>query len=123
MLVVAILIIAASVILRVEEDQVGLLGTTDFFLPPLCLSRAWFGIECPGCGLTRSFVHLFHGNWEAAFAAHRLGWLLAGLLLLQIPYRIASLKFPSKEWIPERPRRWIANGLIFLLVVNWLLKS
>jgi len=33
---------------------------------PLCLFRNVFGWECWGCGMTRAFFSLLHGNWEQA---------------------------------------------------------
>jgi hypothetical protein len=46
-----------------------------------CPSRAWFGVACPCCGLSRSFVALAHGDVRAAFAAHPAGPLLALAML------------------------------------------
>src|SRR3954454_16571087 len=80
MLVASGFILVASFALRVQApDQVAVSWLADVVLPPLCLSREWFGVCCPGCGLTRSFVYLAHGDWRASWEAHRLGWLLAGL--------------------------------------------
>ena len=116
---ISCLVIAASFALRVEsETQVKL---SEFVLPPLCLSRAWFGVSCPGCGLTRSFIHLAHGNWYASWEAHRLGWLLAIMVVVQVPYRIHGLRHPRSALIPPRARNGIAYLLIGLLVGNWLI--
>jgi hypothetical protein len=41
-----------------------------------CVSHALFGIDCPMCGMTRSFVALAHGDVAAAFAFHPAGPLL-----------------------------------------------
>src|SRR5438309_1446010 len=80
MLVIACLVVLASLSLRVvSKDQVALVWASDFVVPPLCLAHEWFGVCCPGCGLTRSFIFLADGNWQASWEAHPLGWLLAGL--------------------------------------------
>lgn len=60
-------------------------------LPDLCFSRRFFNWECPGCGLTRSVVHLMHGRWHASWSSHRLGWLVFSFIVMQIPYRIWRL--------------------------------
>src|SRR5258708_1676495 len=113
MLVIACLVIGASFALQVQSgEQVGVIGVTEFVLPPLCLAREWFGICCPGCGLTRSFIHLARGDWSASWQAHRLGWLLAALILLQIPYRIHGLCRRRKPLIPPVLRTWIGHCLI-----------
>lgn len=41
-----------------------------------CLSRALFDIECPMCGMSRSFVALGHGHLGAALGFHPAGPLL-----------------------------------------------
>ncbi len=37
---------------------------------PVCLFHALTGLPCPGCGLTRAFSSLLHGQVQAAFAYH-----------------------------------------------------
>lgn len=37
----------------------------DYMLP--CLSKKLFGVDCFGCGIQRSLVLLFRGEFEAAF--------------------------------------------------------
>lgn len=41
-----------------------------------CLSHTLLGIDCPMCGMTRSFVALAHGDIAASFAFHPAGPLL-----------------------------------------------
>jgi hypothetical protein len=121
MLIIALLVVLASFTLRMRSDErVGLAWVPGILLPPLCLSREWLGMSCPGCGLTRSFVCLAQGDWSAAWDKHRLGWLLAILVLLQIPYRIHGLRNPGKA-LPTWARKWISQVLIGLLVGNWVL--
>jgi hypothetical protein len=122
MLVISCLVLGAALVLEVRPDsRVRVTGAPNALLPPLCLSREWFGVSCPGCGLTRSFVHLAHGDWSAAWRSHRLGWLLAGALLLQIPYRIHALRNPGRPLLSGRVSRRFGQCLIGLLALNWLL--
>lgn len=59
-----------------------------------CVSVVVFGQECPGCGLTRSFVAMGSGNFAAARVLNPLGpVLLAGVILLLL-MRIAKLFLP-----------------------------
>ena len=37
----------------------------DALLP--CLNKEFFGVECPGCGLQRSVLLLFEGEFKEAF--------------------------------------------------------
>jgi len=123
MLVLSILIIAASFLLQVRDSQtVGPIGLPQFSLPALCGSRVLFGVDCPGCGLTRSFIALAAGNVADSIRFHRVGWVLALAVVLQIPYRLLCLwelrtKIPTRTW-----PTWFGNILIALLIGNWLLK-
>jgi hypothetical protein len=123
MLGVAVLVVILAFVFQVRpDDRVVVTGLPDYPLPPTCMSREWFGVKCPGCGLTRSFVHLAHGDWAAASRSHRLGWLLAAAVLLQFPYRIIALRRGSESalgtWVP----RWFGYLLIAALLVNWTLE-
>lgn len=121
MLGLAALVVVLSCVLQVTPDErVAMAGFGKYPLPPLCPSRTMFGVNCPGCGLTRSFVHLAHGDWQASVTTHRVGWLLMVALLLQVPYRIAALRFPDSEVLGTRFPQLFGHFLIALLIGNWL---
>jgi hypothetical protein len=81
--------------------------------------RSLFGASCPGCGLTRSFILLAQGDFAASFRMHHLGWLLALMVLLQFPYRLASLWWKDRHLLNQRVARLISHALIVLLLANW----
>jgi hypothetical protein len=92
MLMIAVGIVLLAFLFQVGADgRVFISGLPEFPLPSTCMSYSWFGVKCPGCGLTRSVVHLAHGNWRESWRYHRLGWLMAAAILLQFPYRILGL--------------------------------
>ena len=41
-------------------------------LPPICVYRNLFGVECPSCGLTRAFSSVLHGQLSAAWNYNHL---------------------------------------------------
>lgn len=49
--------------------------------PTVCLFRNLFGRPCPGCGMTRAFFSLLHGDFAAAWEYNRLAMIVAPLLL------------------------------------------
>lgn len=94
-----------------------------FSLPALCASRAYFNADCPGCGLTRSFISLAHGNLEAALKLHRLAPALYLFFLLQIAFRIWSLRGPQSVAYERAGRinHYVGWVLILALLGNWLI--
>jgi uncharacterized protein DUF2752 len=49
---------------------------------PVCLFHSLTGLPCPGCGLTRAFSSLLHGQVAAAFAYHPFVFLLLPLFVI-----------------------------------------
>ena len=89
---IACIVIAGSLAMRVGVGRSGETFGNSSCRPCACPARR-FGVSCPGCGLRRSFIYLAHGDWDASWQSHRLGWLLAAMVALQIPYRIHGLRF------------------------------
>ncbi|HUG92939.1 MAG TPA: DUF2752 domain-containing protein [Planctomycetaceae bacterium] len=89
-------------------------------LPHSCASRAVWGADCAGCGLTRSFIYLAKGDLKASWRMHRLGWLMAIAVIGQVPYRLAALRRadgrPLGNWFP----RAFGFMLVVLLIGNWI---
>ncbi|HEV3120150.1 MAG TPA: DUF2752 domain-containing protein [Gemmataceae bacterium] len=122
MLLIACAVLVLALLFEVRADEhVVVAGLPDYPLPPTCLSRECFGVRCPGCGLTRSFVHLAHGNWSAAWQAHRLGWLLMAALLAQFPYRIVAMIRGGRSPLGSKLPTLFGYALIGLLFANWFL--
>jgi hypothetical protein len=70
------------------SERVVLLGVE---VPEICFWKRALGIDCPGCGLTRSWVYLAHGDWRAAWSMNVLGPILFLTALIQIPLAAARL--------------------------------
>lgn len=51
-------------------------------LPSVCPFYQLTGLPCPGCGLTRAFVCLGHGQWRESLHWHPLGWLVYSVCVL-----------------------------------------
>lgn len=63
-------------------------------LPEICTLHARLGVDCPGCGLTRSFIHLAHGDLRAAWTLSPVGLLLFAFIASQIPLTL-NLMWPT----------------------------
>ncbi|WP_245967295.1 DUF2752 domain-containing protein [Ulvibacterium marinum] len=65
------------------------LGIKDYMIP--CFSKQILGLDCPGCGLQRSVVFLFQGDFIAAFHMYPAVYTiipLLGLLLADVFFKI-----------------------------------
>ncbi len=74
----------------------------------LCLFRRLTAVPCPGCGLTRAFVHLARGEWLAALADHPLAPLVA--LELAAGWALWGLALAGR--LRLRPERWLGPWLL-----------
>lgn len=63
-------------------DQVAFANGTP--IGGLCLFRSVVDVECPFCGMTRSFVALAHGHLGAALTFHPAGPLLFAAMVLLV---------------------------------------
>lgn len=73
----------------------------------VCPFRRVTGLECPACGLTRSWVHLAHGDLTASVAAHPFGVVLVVALLvlawLVVRARRHGRRAPTLERLARGP--------------------
>ena len=100
--------------------------------PVICPFRLLTGLPCPGCGLTRSWVHLTHGQLADGLAANPFGavsLVLAVMLVVAcgvVLVRRRALPAYADLFGPSRSRRrlalamiavaWVGFGLVRLVV-------
>jgi len=115
-------VLVMALVLQVLPDQqhVAFRGFADYPMPHICMSRTWLGMRCPGCGLTRSIIHLAHADWRASLQAHRLGWMMAAVIAFQFPYRVLLLRRLDRPFFGPRACAAIAVTIIALLLGNWV---
>lgn len=122
-LCVVVLSLAATLeVTPAKVDQVTLGGWT---LPELCQSKRLLRIDCPGCGLTRSFIYMAHGDVPAAFKMHPVGALLFVGTILAVPFLAINA-----VWIYRGNRSLIGelgiSVLVMLctvgLIIQWIIR-
>lgn len=91
---------------------------------PLCIFHYLTEFSCPGCGLTRSFLHFFHGYFIEAFYFNILG---PAIILWMVYYGLShAWLFTINETPPFRLNSKIKNiftkGFIFLFLTQWSVK-
>jgi hypothetical protein len=114
--------IAAGWVLQLSSGS-GALSILGVTIPELCAWRGVTGLPCPGCGLTRAWVAVLHGDFAASVSHHLLGWLVLLYAAAQATRHAAWLAFPAKRAGVERIGRGLDRGLIALgvaLLVVWV---
>ena len=94
-------------------------------LPELCYFRRGTGIDCPGCGLTRSFISLAHGQLALACRYNIAGVLFFPVVAFQIPYRLAQilrLRWGLAPWDLTFITPSVFVGLFVVMLVQWVSK-
>jgi hypothetical protein len=95
-------------------------------LPAICTMQLLFGMDCPGCGLTRSFISLAHGNWWDAMRFNPAGPLVFTLVALQIPYRvwqIRRLQRGQPEYSVGSWGSYLIYAVMIALLLQWALRN
>ncbi|MBS0264649.1 MAG: DUF2752 domain-containing protein [Planctomycetes bacterium] len=124
MLTASTLVIVLSFLLAVRSDQrVEFRFLRGRALPDTCLTRTVLHIPCPGCGLTRSYIFLAQGDWNASWQMHKLGWLLALATLFQIPYRSYILLTGHTAPIGVVWPKRFGNLILVLLIVHGVIRA
>ena len=100
LLAISSAILALAVVLSVRDRSQVLLPWLNIPLPELCLMRRTMGFGCPGCGMTRCFISLAHGDWAAAWSYNPAGLFLFVVVALQIPFRSWQL-WRIRRGLPE----------------------
>lgn len=125
LLAFSLAVMAACLVLPAPDDRGRLcLPGTDTALPTLCMLKREYGIDCPGCGLTRCFLAISHARPALAWHYHPAGVLLFAATVAQIPYRLVQIRRLRRG----RPllSHWTLTVVPWLLVIailgQWVLK-
>ena len=101
-------------------------GAFVFIGPPLCPTALFFGIPCPGCGLTRATLALLHGDFGAALHFHPLVFVLTplfayalGVSLVDYVRGVPSAPARFTAWLSQRTRYGAALALFFVVLGVW----
>ena len=82
------------------------------------------GIDCPGCGLTRSFIRLVRGDVLGAWSFNPAGTLVFAVVVFQVPYRSWQIwrlakGFPPRPWYQGAHFLWV---VVIGLFAQWLMR-
>jgi hypothetical protein len=102
-------VLAASAVLAVTAGSafVAYFNPTEVSIFPVCPLYSTTGFACPGCGLTRGFHALFHGDvltaldYNALLPVYALlfGYLFLSLAFVAARGRGLSMSFLNMRWV------------------------
>lgn len=85
--------------------------------PVICPFRRLTGLPCPGCGLTRSWVYLAHGQWRDAIVAHPFGLVAVALTVALVA---AVVLARARGHAPPDLDRLVRRPWVVALIGAWL---
>ena len=124
-LVLSVMAVFVARALDVSRQSQVVIPGVNVALPGLCTYRQLVGHDCPGCGLTRSFVSFAHGDAAGAWSYNVVCPVFFVLVLFQIPFRalqIWRLKF-GRTALRLCSELWIIGPLWLALLAQWLVRS
>jgi hypothetical protein len=123
LLVAAIVVLLLAFALDVHDEDAVVLPLLGIPLPHTCSFERLTGFGCPGCGLTRCFISIAHGDLLRAWHFNPAGVAIFLLVVIQIPYRAAQLwriQSGRCEWRPVTLSTAITTAILFALLGQWV---
>jgi hypothetical protein len=121
-LAMAASVLALSFMLEAPGGELVIIPGLNLPLPGVCTFKRLLGIGCPGCGLTRCFISIAHGDLAAAWAYNPMGILLFAATVFQVPFRWLQLRrirrgSPTVRW---SVLNWFLWFVMLALIVQWV---
>ena len=120
----ALSVIGLSFLMQVPGQTAVYLPGASFALPELCAAKRVFGVPCPGCGLTRSFISISHGQFAKAWGLNPASLLLYPFVFVQIPWNAMQYWLIRKRgygvYVPYI--HFLPISIAMLLLLQWLIK-
>jgi len=85
----------------------------------LCQFRAWTGLPCPGCGLTRGFCAIGHGDFGAAWRFNPFSFLFYAFTVLVLLWPLLRRAAPRAHARAVNSP-WAFRVPVIVLVAMWL---
>ena len=114
-------VLFTSVLLVLVPLTIPSLIETITFIPHICLSKSVLGVDCPGCGITRSFRAIFMMNFQHSWTLNPLAPPIFLFLLLQIPLRSIALSFPDTRIFISLISKRLSETLAVSIILYWMM--
>ncbi len=122
---ICLAILIAACVLQVDSNAMSVRLPGLGRLPETCYLRSNTGVPCPGCGLTRSFISIAHGEIVRAWQFNPAGPFLFLIVACQIPYRAWQywrLRTGRPETNFGRWEWWPMWAVLVMLFGQWIVR-
>lgn len=86
-----------------------------------CFYRENFGISCPSCGLTRSFISIGKFNFSDAFGYNRIGPFIYLLFILALIFNVFGIFKSRYTRLMGKLVAVYGVAVCIILVISWVL--
>ncbi len=118
-------VVLSAVFLQVSGEGRVVLPGSGIPLPGTCTFKQFVGADCPGCGLTRCFVSMGHGQLTRAWHFNPVGVAFFAIVASQIPFRSVQL-WRLRSGVDELRLGWWGYSTLLLvlaaLLVQWVVR-
>ena len=110
-------VIGTAFLLEIRGERRVQLPGKGWTVPELCTYHRLTGYDCPGCGMTRSFISMAHGRWQRAWYYHPLGSMLFLYIAAQVPFHIWQISRQRRGRTLLRVEPWHSRLVIAFLIL------
>ncbi len=114
-------VVLLAILLQVRDERSVVVPGLELALPGTCTFRQYFGADCPGCGLTRCFVSMAHGEVQRAWQFNPVGIFLFMVVASQIPFRTWQL-WRLRSGLAEIHLGWWGYSVLLFVVAGLLIQ-
>ena len=117
-------VIGLSFLMRAEGPESVYWPGARFAMPEVCTAKRVFGVPCPGCGLTRSFISISHGQFGRAWQFNPASFLLYPFVFVQIPWHAMQYWLIRKRGFGVHVPyiHFLPITIAIFLLVQWLVR-
>lgn len=118
-------VVLLALLLQVRGEEQVVVKGIGIPLPGTCTFKQYVGADCPGCGLTRCFVSMGHGQLERAWHFNPVGVAFFAIVASQIPFRTVQL-WRLRCGVDEICLGWWGYSMMAIvlaaLLVQWIVR-
>ena len=121
---IAAVILLLSFLMRSEGEKAVFFPGFQTAMPETCTSQRLFGIDCPGCGMTRAFISISSGQFVRAWNFNAASFIVYLFVAFQIPWHTIQIWRLKNRRLPL-VTRWAYMApvaMVVVMAVHWVWK-